>query len=79
MNRTAKILLTIGAGVAVGAALGILFAPDEGSETRKKLAKRSKRAVDDGLEQGTDSLEEIKDILQRQLNKVTRKIEQIKP
>lgn len=38
--NSGKILLGVLAGVAVGAGLGILFAPDKGSATRKKISKK---------------------------------------
>ena len=36
-NKTENTLLAILTGVAIGAAIGILFAPDKGSKTREKL------------------------------------------
>ena len=33
-------------GVLVGILLGILFAPDSGEETRKKIARRARKAKD---------------------------------
>ena len=81
MNRAAKILIGIGASVAIGVALGILYAPEEGMETRRKLAKRAKKlsaTVTDSVDHGRASLEEIKDTLQKELYKVNRKIESIK-
>ncbi|CAN5230644.1 hypothetical protein BH11BAC6_BH11BAC6_02420 [soil metagenome] len=43
---TQKILTGILIGAAAGAVLGILFAPDKGSETRKKLADKSSDLAD---------------------------------
>jgi len=44
---TGKTLLGLLAGAAIGATLGILFAPDKGSETRKKLSKKGVDLADD--------------------------------
>ena len=77
MNNTTKLLIAIGASVAVGAALGVLYAPEEGYETRRKIVKRSKKLagiVGDSIEEGKESLEDIKEILQKQLHKVNERI-----
>lgn len=42
--KTSKTIIGVLGGVAVGAALGILFAPDKGSKTRKKIAKKTNNA-----------------------------------
>lgn len=47
MNNTSKVLVSLASGVALGAALGILFAPDKGSVTRKKIKNKSKKLADD--------------------------------
>ncbi len=46
MKSGSKVLLGVLAGAATGAILGILFAPDKGEETRKKLSDGSKDVAD---------------------------------
>jgi len=66
--NTGKVLLGILTGVAVGGVLGILFAPDKGSQTRKKISKKSGDYVDalkgnfnDFLDSVSEKFEKVKD------------------
>lgn len=45
--RTSKAILGIAAGVAAGAVLGVLMAPDSGENTRKRITNKSQGVVDD--------------------------------
>ena len=65
--NSGKVVLGVLAGVAVGAVLGILFAPDKGAETRKKISRKSEDAVDEI----TDRFEEL-------LESLTEKIDAVK-
>jgi gas vesicle protein len=54
-----KILLGVLAGVAAGALLGILFAPDKGSVTRKKVSKKADDYTDALTEKFNEFLDNI--------------------
>ncbi|MBT0607133.1 YtxH domain-containing protein [Aequorivita echinoideorum] len=43
-SNTGQTLLAILTGAAIGAGIGILYAPDKGSNTRTKLSKEAKKA-----------------------------------
>ena len=47
MKTSGKLLMAIAAGAAVGAILGVLFAPDKGTETRRKIKQKGKKIKDD--------------------------------
>ncbi len=46
MNDNSKVFVALLVGLAAGAALGILFAPDKGNETRDKLSESLKTLGD---------------------------------
>lgn len=62
-----KVLLGLLAGVAAGALLGILFAPEKGSVTREKVSKK-----------GEDYTEAIKEKFDEFLETISGKIEEVK-
>lgn len=64
---TGKVLLGIVAGVAVGAALGVLYAPDKGSATRKNITKK-----------GEDYAKDIKTKFNDLVDGAARKFDQVK-
>lgn len=59
-NNSVKLVGVLVLGAAVGAALGILFAPDKGSETRKKIANKSTDLTDAIKEKFDDLMSEVK-------------------
>lgn len=54
-----KVLLGVLAGVAAGAVLGILFAPDKGSVTRKKISSKSKEYAGELEDKFNDLIDSI--------------------
>ncbi|QNA45560.1 YtxH domain-containing protein [Lacibacter sediminis] len=46
MNTLAKIAIAAGAGLVAGGVLGVLFAPDKGENTRKKITDSGKKLTD---------------------------------
>lgn len=64
MNDNSKVVVALLAGIAAGAALGILFAPERGTETRDKLTDALKNlgdSIKDSAAEEIDKLTEMKD------------------
>ena len=61
---SSRSLLALAAGVVAGAALGLLFAPASGADTRKKMMKKGEKLRDqlsDLLEEGEAALTDAAD------------------
>jgi len=56
-SKTSSSVIALLAGAAIGAGLGILFAPDKGSRTREKI----KDGLDDFKNQAQDKWETLED------------------
>jgi gas vesicle protein len=63
-----KVLLGVLAGVAAGALLGVLFAPEKGTVTRKKITRKGddyadalKEKFNEYMETISEKLEDVKD------------------
>ena len=59
-NNNVKLFGALVLGAAIGGALGILFAPDKGSETRKKFLAKGDDLTDAMKEKFNDLVEEVK-------------------
>jgi gas vesicle protein len=62
-----KVLLGVLAGVAIGAALGVLFAPDKGWNTRKRIVKK-----------GEDLTNDLRDKFEEFLDNISVKVDEVK-
>jgi gas vesicle protein len=56
---TGKVILGVLAGVATGAAIALLFAPDKGTETRRKISQKGKDLTDELKEKIEDVIDHI--------------------
>jgi len=62
---TGKVLLGMLAGIAAGALLGVLFAPDKGSKTRKKICREGEELTDDLKEKFDDFIENMEEKIEK--------------
>jgi gas vesicle protein len=74
--NTGKVLLGVLAGVAAGAMIGLLFAPDKGSESRKKIFQKGKGYDDAIKEKYSDLLDSISEKFQEVKDQVSDFAEQ---
>ena len=57
--NTGKAVLAVLGGVAAGALIGVLFAPDKGTKTRKKILNKGKNCIDNLKGKFEDLSEEV--------------------
>jgi gas vesicle protein len=71
MKKYNEILLSLGIGLAVGGILGVLFAPDKGSETRRKISESGsnlKKGLKDKVNLTKQKVNQLKDEFAESIN-----------
>ena len=62
-KSTTNVLLGFVAGAAAGTITGVLFAPEKGTKTRKKIKKKVKRTQEDLKDNISESVSDLKDYI----------------
>lgn len=75
--KTGKAILAVLAGTAAGVALGILFAPDKGSNSRKRILKNSDDLADALEEKLNEKFGELLNAVASKGTKYPQKTEQV--
>ncbi|NQX41844.1 Gas vesicle protein [Pedobacter steynii] len=76
MNDNSKVLIGLLAGLAAGAALGLLFAPEKGSETRDKLSQSLKDLGDAIKDKAADEINNLANLKDKVVTSVKSKLHQ---
>ncbi|GEM62091.1 YtxH-like protein [compost metagenome] len=74
MNDNSKVVLALLAGLAAGTALGILFAPDKGTETRDKLNESLADLGDAIRERAEEQFDQLNDFKEKVVATLKTKI-----
>lgn len=74
-----KVFLGVLAGVAAGAILGILFAPDKGSVTRKKIVNKGEELADELKEKFDEFVDSMTEKYDKVKDDISDSADQAKP
>ncbi|MES2267891.1 MAG: YtxH domain-containing protein [Bacteroidota bacterium] len=75
MNDNTKVVVALLAGLAAGAALGILFAPEKGTETRDKLSESLANLGDTIKETAANEIDKLVGIKDKVVENIKTKIQ----
>ena len=75
-NDSGSVLLALLVGAAIGAGVGILYAPDEGSKTRQRIKDKAQETSDDLLQRVNNARDELTRSAQDQKAEFDKKLEE---
>ncbi|MEJ5962381.1 YtxH domain-containing protein [Pedobacter immunditicola] len=76
MNDNSKVLIGLLAGLAAGAALGLLFAPEKGTDTRDRLSQSIKDLSDSIKDRAADEINNLANLKDKVVSSVKNKVNQ---
>ncbi|WP_353133177.1 YtxH domain-containing protein [Pseudopedobacter sp.] len=76
MTENTKTAIALLAGLAAGAALGLLFAPEKGSDTRDKLSDSLKNLGDSIREKAAEEIDNLSGLKDKIVNNIRTKVKQ---
>lgn len=76
MNDNSKVLVGLLVGLAAGTALGLLFAPEKGSETRDRLGQSLKDLGDSIKDKAADEINNLSNLKDKVVSSVKSKLRQ---
>jgi len=76
MSDNSKVLVGLLAGLAAGAALGLLLAPEKGSDTRDKLSQSLKDLADSIRDKAADEINNLTSLKDKVVDSVKSKLRQ---
>lgn len=77
MNDNSKVVVALLAGLAAGAALGLLFAPEKGTDTRDKLGQSLKDFGDSIKERAADEINNLSSLKDKVVDSIKGKLRDV--
>jgi gas vesicle protein len=77
MTDNSKVVVALLVGIAAGAALGILFAPEKGTETRDKLSESLKKLGDSIKETAANEIDNLVGLKDKVVDNIKSKIKTV--
>ena len=74
MKDVSKVMLLLAAGFTAGAVAGILFAPDKGDETRKRIKAKAGELGEDVEKAYDEEIERLKDKINKLRSRFTDEV-----